>query len=136
MPSRWYRSLYWRIAIGFVLCLAAMLVVQAVLFVWVVEQEGPTLPGQPPDRFAQTLALDLAQAISRDPSFDVARYVREHNVPINRLHAEGFPSVGCQPCTRAVQPGENPRAGRWWWEHEEKKECGLHMNPNREGKAA
>ncbi|MGH8324867.1 MAG: phosphoadenylyl-sulfate reductase, partial [Steroidobacteraceae bacterium] len=40
------------------------------------------------------------------------------------------------PCTRAVQPGEDPRAGRWWWEHEEKKECGIHMNPNRKGKAA
>ena len=77
MTPRWYQSLYWKIAIGFVACLAAMLVVQAVLFVWVIEQSGPTLPGQPPDRFAQTLALDLAQEIGRDPNFDVARYVHD-----------------------------------------------------------
>ena len=57
-------------------------------------------------------------------------------MPVNPLHARGFVSIGCAPCTRAVQPGEHPRAGRWWWEHEEKKECGLHMNPNREGRAA
>jgi two-component system OmpR family sensor kinase len=75
MSSRWYRSLYWRIAIGFVLGLAALLVVQAVLFVWAVARAGPSLPGQPPDRFAQTLALDLAQALDRDPRLDVGRFV-------------------------------------------------------------
>lgn len=63
-------------------------------------------------------------------------YIAENNVPVNPLHARGFVSIGCQPCTRAVQAGEPPRAGRWWWEHEEKKECGLHLNPRREGKAA
>jgi len=54
-------------------------------------------------------------------------YVREHRVPYNRLHDEGFPSIGCEPCTRAVAPGEHPRAGRWWWEAPEHKECGLHL---------
>jgi phosphoadenosine phosphosulfate reductase len=67
---------------------------------------------------------------------DLTAYIAANNIPVNPLHARGFVSIGCAPCTRAVQPGENPRAGRWWWEHEEKKECGLHMNPNREGKAA
>ena len=67
---------------------------------------------------------------------ELTAYIAEHNVPVNPLHARGFISIGCQPCTRAVQPGEHPRAGRWWWEHEEKKECGLHLNPRREGKAA
>jgi phosphoadenosine phosphosulfate reductase len=67
---------------------------------------------------------------------ELTAYIAENNVPVNPLHARGFISIGCQPCTRAVQPGEHPRAGRWWWEHEEKKECGLHMNPRREGKAA
>jgi phosphoadenosine phosphosulfate reductase len=67
---------------------------------------------------------------------ELTAYIAENNVPVNPLHARGFISIGCQPCTRAVQPGEPPRAGRWWWEHEEKKECGLHMNPRREGKAA
>jgi phosphoadenosine phosphosulfate reductase len=53
-------------------------------------------------------------------------YVREHNLPFNRLFKQGFRSVGCAPCTRAVQPGEDARAGRWWWENPEQKECGLH----------
>jgi phosphoadenosine phosphosulfate reductase len=63
-------------------------------------------------------------------------YTAERNVPVNPLHARGFVSIGCQPCTRAIEAGEHPRAGRWWWENEEKKECGLHMNPNRAGRAA
>ncbi len=54
------------------------------------------------------------------------RYVDEHSVPVNPLHKKNFPSIGCQPCTRAVQPGEDIRAGRWWWENPEHKECGLH----------
>ena len=56
----------------------------------------------------------------------VWQYVRKHDVPVNRLHAEGFPSVGCEPCTRAIEPGEDERAGRWWWENPDTKECGLH----------
>lgn len=57
----------------------------------------------------------------------VMDYVGEHHVPTNRLHAEGFPSVGCAPCTRAIGPGDDPRAGRWWWENPDTKECGLHV---------
>jgi phosphoadenosine phosphosulfate reductase len=53
-------------------------------------------------------------------------YIKAHNVPYNPLHDKGFPSIGCQPCTRAIQPGEDVRAGRWWWENPETKECGLH----------
>jgi len=56
----------------------------------------------------------------------VAKYVEEHNLPVNRLFKQGFRSIGCAPCTRAVQPGEDARAGRWWWENPEHKECGLH----------
>jgi phosphoadenosine phosphosulfate reductase len=56
----------------------------------------------------------------------VNEYIRIHNVPYNTLHDRGFPSIGCAPCTRAVQPGEDFRAGRWWWEDQSKKECGLH----------
>lgn len=59
-------------------------------------------------------------------SDDVWRYVREHEVPVNRLHAEGYPSVGCAPCSRAVKPGDDPRSGRWWWESADTRECGLH----------
>lgn len=54
-------------------------------------------------------------------------YIREHNVPYNQLHDQGYPSIGCAPCTRAVKPGEDIRAGRWWWENLEAKECGLHV---------
>lgn len=56
----------------------------------------------------------------------VKAYIRENNIPYNTLHDRGFPSIGCAPCTRAVQPGEDFRAGRWWWEDQSKKECGLH----------
>ena len=53
-------------------------------------------------------------------------YIKQQRLPINRLHHQGYPSIGCAPCSRAVQPGEDPRAGRWWWELPEHKECGLH----------
>lgn len=58
---------------------------------------------------------------------DVWHHVRENGVPTNRLHKEGYPSVGCAPCSRAVEAGEDPRAGRWWWENPETKECGIHV---------
>jgi phosphoadenosine phosphosulfate reductase len=53
-------------------------------------------------------------------------YADAQRVPIHPLHKKGFPSIGCEPCTRAIKPGEHPRAGRWWWENPESKECGLH----------
>ena len=58
----------------------------------------------------------------------VLEYINEHNVPYNSLHDKGFVSIGCAPCTRAIKPGEDFRAGRWWWEDESKKECGLHVH--------
>ena len=58
---------------------------------------------------------------------DVWNYIRGNNVPYNPLHDKGYPSIGCEPCTRAIQPGEDIRAGRWWWENPESKECGLHV---------
>jgi phosphoadenosine phosphosulfate reductase len=62
-----------------------------------------------------------------DWTFDQVRdYVRQHNIPYNSLHDKGFVSIGCAPCTRAIQSGEDFRAGRWWWEDASKKECGLH----------
>ena len=57
---------------------------------------------------------------------DVESHLKQFNVPYNPLHDKGFPSIGCQPCTRAVAQGEDFRAGRWWWEDKSKKECGLH----------
>jgi phosphoadenosine phosphosulfate reductase len=60
---------------------------------------------------------------------DVWGYLRTHGVSYNRLHDQGWPSIGCAPCTRAVEPGDDIRAGRWWWENPEHKECGLHRRP-------
>lgn len=57
---------------------------------------------------------------------EVWAYAEERRLPVNRLHRQGYPSIGCAPCTRAVRPGEPARAGRWWWENPEQKECGLH----------
>lgn len=70
--------------------------------------------------------------IKANPVFDLSRaeiaaFTAEHGVPVNALHDKGFLSIGCAPCTRAIQPGEPERAGRWWWEDDTKRECGLHV---------
>ncbi|MHA2942830.1 phosphoadenylyl-sulfate reductase [Ralstonia mannitolilytica] len=75
---------------------------------------------------------DDARGIAKyNPLFDwteaeVWAYLEQHNVPTNALHDKGYPSIGCEPCTRAVRAGEDVRAGRWWWESRDSKECGLH----------
>ncbi|WP_420408777.1 phosphoadenylyl-sulfate reductase [Hoeflea sp.] len=58
------------------------------------------------------------------------------DVPLNPLHAKGYPSIGCEPCTRAIKPGEPERAGRWWWEQDERRECGLHLSASVSGSRA
>jgi phosphoadenosine phosphosulfate reductase len=73
------------------------------------------------------------QILKFHPIFDwtldqVKAYIRDNNIPYNPLHDRGFPSIGCAPCTRAVSEGEDFRAGRWWWEDQDKKECGLHSS--------
>jgi phosphoadenosine phosphosulfate reductase len=78
---------------------------------------------------------DARNLIKLSPIFDwtrerVADYCERYGVPVNALHARGFLSIGCAPCTRAILPGEPERAGRWWWEREDKKECGLHVAPD------
>ena len=78
-------------------------------------------------------AVDTARGLIKiNPLFDWTRdraadFTRSHGVPINALHADNFLSIGCAPCTRAVETGEPERAGRWWWETEGKTECGLHV---------
>jgi phosphoadenosine phosphosulfate reductase len=74
---------------------------------------------------------DRNQIIKYNPlllwtSEDVRKYIVDNNIPYNPLQDRGYESIGCEPCTRAVRPGEPMRAGRWWWEQTEKKECGLH----------
>jgi phosphoadenosine phosphosulfate reductase len=91
------------------------------------------------DQSAERAGLDFVsfddrrRLIKANPLFDWTReqtlaFVRAHGVPYNLLHDRGFLSIGCAPCTRAVAPGEPERAGRWWWEQAEKKECGLHLS--------
>jgi phosphoadenosine phosphosulfate reductase len=58
---------------------------------------------------------------------DVKQFVKENNVPYNSLHDKGYVSIGCEPCTRAIKPGEDFRSGRWWWENDGPKECGCHV---------
>ena len=128
---RWYQSLYTKIAAGFMLCLASMLVVQAVLFVYVIERSGPTLPGQPPDRFAQTLALDLSQALARDPTFDVARFVREQYGrdahPFFVMLADGrvvsnggpFPEALLREARARLRRGVDYERPDWGWRYEQ-----------------
>ena len=90
------------------------------------------------DQSGQRGGVDLASwdaeraLVKVAPLFDwsrdrVVRFVRSEGVPINPLHAQGFLSIGCEPCTRALKPGEPERAGRWWWETDKAKECGLHV---------
>ena len=75
---------------------------------------------------------DVNQVIKYHPLLhwtfeEVKEYIAQNNIPYNPLHDRGFVSIGCAPCTRAIQPGEDFRAGRWWWEDASKKECGLHV---------
>jgi phosphoadenosine phosphosulfate reductase len=89
------------------------------------ERTGVTLAGWDAERALVKFA----------PLFDwtrerVAAACEEQSVPVNPLHAQGFLSIGCEPCTRALKPGEPERAGRWWWENDEARECGLHVGPD------
>lgn len=82
------------------------------------------------------VSFDAARGVVKlNPVFDwtrerVAAFTRAENIPVNPLHDRGFLSIGCAPCTRALKPGEPERAGRWWWETEAQKECGLHVAPD------
>lgn len=97
-------------------------------------------------RKQQSVTREKIETLSWDESFklykfnplldwtydDVWQYIKENEVPYNDLHDEGYPSIGCSPCTRAISRGEDERAGRWWWESPETKECGLHVAANKE----
>lgn len=80
------------------------------------------------------VSVDAARGLVKaNPLFDWTRedirlFTERHDIPVNALHAQGFLSIGCAPCTRALRPGEPERAGRWWWEDETRKECGLHVD--------
>lgn len=93
-------------------------------------------------RRAQSVTREALSAVEWDESFqvlkvnplwlwtdqDVDEFIAIHKIPYNPMHDQGFPSIGCQPCTRAILPGEDTRAGRWWWEQAQQRECGLHTH--------
>jgi phosphoadenosine phosphosulfate reductase len=111
----------------------------APLAAWVTGQRRDQSPGTRADipvvqvdRAFSTPGRTLLKfnPLSRWTSKQVWAYIREHEVPYNPLHERGFISIGCEPCTRAIHPGQHEREGRWWWEEETKKECGLHVETN------
>ncbi len=83
--------------------------------------------------FDAGLKLFKINPIADWPLARLESYIKDNKIPVNPLHAQGYPSIGCQPCTRAILPGEDIRAGRWWWENENAKECGLHTSPALKG---
>jgi phosphoadenosine phosphosulfate reductase len=104
---------------------------------WVTGQRKDQSPGTranvPVIQIDRTFGSDDSPLVKFNPlanwtSQQVWTYIRQNDVPYNALHDRGFISIGCEPCTRAVRPGEHERAGRWWWEEETLKECGLHAD--------
>jgi phosphoadenosine phosphosulfate reductase len=103
---------------------------------WITGLRQGQSPGRADVPFASwdaTFGLIKINPLADWPLDHLEAYITAHDIPVNPLHARGFPSIGCQPCTRAIAPGEDIRAGRWWWEQDDGKECGLH---NRSAAAA
>ena len=92
-------------------------------------QQSPTRAGLAPQQFDSRHGILKFNPLADWTDGDVWAYLRRFDVPYNELHDRGYPSIGCSPCTRPVTAGEDPRAGRWWWEQPETKECGLHTGP-------
>jgi phosphoadenosine phosphosulfate reductase len=96
--------------------------------IWITGLRSAQSPSR---RCTPRLAFDLMSGMIKfNPLHDwsdekLEAYIERYEIPVNTLHANGYPSIGCAPCTRAVEPGEHPRTGRWWWE-DSTKECGLH----------
>jgi phosphoadenosine phosphosulfate reductase len=90
-------------------------------------QQSATREGLPVQQFDEANGLEKFNPLSAWTEKEVWAYIRIHGVPYNKLHDRFYPSIGCAPCTRAISPGEEVRAGRWWWENPQSKECGLHV---------
>jgi phosphoadenosine phosphosulfate reductase len=99
-------------------------------------------------RSEQSVTRTGLERVAWDEQFDIIKvcpladwtiqqvrdYIKQNDVPYNKLHDKGYPSIGCDPCTRAVEPNEDLRSGRWWWEDPEQKECGLHLGDRKNKK--
>ena len=90
--------------------------------------EADEAPASPAGRHRGLFKINALADWSQE---DVWNYIKKNSVPYNQLHDQGYPSIGCEPCTRAVKPGEDIRAGRWWWENPDHKECGIHSGPKK-----
>ena len=90
------------------------------------EATAKTLAAQGFHVVAVARRADKINALADWTHDEVWDYIRDYDVPVHPLYAKGYTSIGCAPCTRAIQPGENQRAGRWWWETGAPKECGIH----------
>jgi phosphoadenosine phosphosulfate reductase len=93
-------------------------------------EQSPTRAALEIESFDATHGLPKFSPLADWTEDDVWTYVRRRDVPYNRLHDQGYRSIGCAPCTRPTAPGEDIRAGRWWWEQPEARECGLHVAPD------
>ncbi|WP_263772689.1 phosphoadenylyl-sulfate reductase [Propionivibrio soli] len=90
-------------------------------------QQSATRDGLPVQQFDEAHGLEKFNPLADWSEREVWAYIRQNRVPYNALHDRFYPSIGCAPCTRAITPGEDVRAGRWWWENPATKECGLHV---------
>ncbi len=90
-------------------------------------QQAATRDGLPLRQFDEANGLEKFNPLADWTEREVWAYIRANKVPYNKLHDRHYPSIGCAPCTRAIAAGEDIRAGRWWWENPETKECGLHV---------
>jgi phosphoadenosine phosphosulfate reductase len=90
-------------------------------------QQAATRDGLPLQEYDAGNGLEKFNPLAGWSEKEVWTYLKQHDVPWNALHEKFYPSIGCAPCTRAISPGEDIRAGRWWWESPESKECGLHV---------
>ncbi len=89
-------------------------------------EQSPTRAQMQPIEWDESNNLIKVNPLYSWTENQVWEYIHKNKIPYNTLHDKGFPSIGCQPCTRAIEPGEDIRNGRWWWENPETKECGLH----------
>ncbi len=94
-------------------------------------EQAATRQDLPETEFDADNGLQKYSPLASWTEAEVWAYVRDRDVPYNALHDKGYPSIGCAPCTRAITPGEDIRAGRWWWENADSKECGLHPSQPR-----
>lgn len=96
---------------------------------WITGQrreQAVTRGSLPEQEFDSVFGLEKFNPLAAWTFEDIWAAIRTLNIPYNALHDRGYPSIGCEPCTRAIRPGEDLRAGRWWWESSDSKECGLH----------